>query len=611
MDHAFLFNIFIFLAATCCAVPLASRFKLGAVLGYLIAGIVIGPFGFGFIAHSEEIQSFAEFGVVMMLFVIGLDLEPSKLWRLRHHIMGLGGLQVTITSGVLMLAAMALGFSWSCGLAMGMALSLSSTALVLRRLQERNLMQTAVGEAAFSTLLFQDIAVIPILIILPLLGGATDAEIPSQQASFLNDLPGWAHALAVAVVIGAVIVVGRYLSSWLFDVIAKTNQREVFTATSLLLVIGTTILMQLVGISPALGAFVAGVVLANSEYKRTLETDIEPFKGLLLGLFFISVGMGMDFNLFAREPLQLLAVVVGLMSVKAVILWGLGRLFKLTPLHNLGFALGLCQVGEFAFVLLQLSGGLNIMSTEHARFLTLVVALSIGLTPFLLMGYTRFVVPRFMSLLPTREFDAIERPSRVILAGYGRFGQIIGRFLIAQGIEVTILEKDPGQIAVLRKFGVKAYFGDATRVDLLHNAGAGQASLLLVAIDDADECLTIVREARAAFPNLKIFARARNRRHAYELHKAGVHYFKRELFDSALSMAQEAMVTLGRRESDIQYRAQQFLRHDEATLKQSFAFFDNERELVDFTRFRTAELETILRSDSVDEPVPDSLPTNV
>ena len=593
MNYGFLLSTFIFLAAVCIVVPLASRFKLGSVLGYLLAGVIIGPFGFGFIDNPEEIMHFAEFGVVMMLFVIGLELEPAQLWRLKKTIVGMGGLQVALTTSAFTDVGIMLGYDWRVSLAASMALALSSTALVLQLMEEKNLMQTSLGETAFSVLLFQDIAVIPILVIMPLLAAH---GIAMPHATLFSGLPGWMQALAVAGVIAALIVAGRYLSRPLFHLIAKTNLREVFTATSLMLIVGITLLMQLVGVSPALGAFIAGLVLANSEYKHTLEADIEPFKGLLLGLFFISVGMGMDFGLLASAPLQLLVAVVCLMSVKAVILFILGRVFGLTPIHNLGFALALSQGGEFAFVLFQFAGGLDILSAQQSAFLTLAVALSIAATPLLMLFYSHVMVPRFMSILP--EYETIDQNNAVILAGYGRFGQIIGRFLMAQGVAVTILEKDSDQVMLLRKFGFKGFFGDASRIDLLQSAGASKAKLLIVAVDDADTCLEIVQMARREFPNLKIFARARNRRHAYELNKAGADYFRRETFDASLVMAQEIMVALGYKASDMQRRAEQFMNHDEATLMKSFEFFENEPELIDFARFRSAELENILKSDS-------------
>ena len=570
MDSA-LFTVFIFLTAACVVVPLASRFKLGSVLGYLAAGIVIGPFGLGLIGDAEKIMHFAEFGVVMMLFLIGLELEPALLWRLRKSILGLGGLQVVLTSSAFTLIGLALGFSWQMSLAAGMALSLSSTALVLQMLKETNLMNTAMGETSFSVLLFQDIAVIPILVIMPLLAihGEPTAQI---HASLIAALPGWAQAIIVALVIAAMIAAGRYLSPYLFLAVARTHLREVFTALSLALVVGITLLMQMVGVSPALGTFIAGVVLANSEYRHTLQADIEPFKGLLLGLFFISVGMGMDFGLFTESPLRLLSAVFTLMTIKALILFALGRLFGLNALHNSGFAIALAQGGEFAFVLFQFAGGLNILPEAQAKFLTLVVATSIAVTPLLMLFYNRLIVPRFMSVLPEHRYDRVEEENPIIVAGFGRFGQVIGRFLSAQGIKTTVLEKDPDQIELLRKFGFKGYFGDATRLDLLNSAGAAKAKLLIVAVDDPETSLEIVRLAKTEFPHLKVFARARNRRHAYELSKAGVYYYKREVFDSSLEMAQQIMVSLGKNESDIHFKAMKFKQHDEAALKASFDF---------------------------------------
>ncbi|MEO6610419.1 MAG: cation:proton antiporter [Aestuariivirga sp.] len=457
-------------------------------------------------------------------------------------------------------------------------------------------MQTEVGETSFAVLLFQDIAVIGILVIVPLLA-TQGVAVETPHGGALSSLPSWAYPLAVAGVIACVVAGGRYLSRYVFYFMAKTNLREVFTATSLALVIGITLLMQAIGISPALGAFIAGVVLASSEYKHTLEADIEPFKGLLLGLFFISIGMGMDFNLLAAEPVFLLAAVLALLVIKIALLFLLGKFFNLTSYYNIGFALALSQGGEFAFVLFQYANTLNVIGHEEARFLTLVVALSMATTPLLMLLYSRYIVPRFLSVLPARDFDTIDAHNAVILAGYGRFGQIIGRFANAQGVKLTVLEKDPDQIENLRKFGVKCYFGDAAREDLLRGAGAATAKLLVVAVDDADVSLEIVQMAKKEFPQLKILARARNRRHAYELDKAGVDYFKRETFDSSLSMAQVMMTYLGYSKDEMKRKAIAFAKHDEKTLAASFEFFEKEPELISFSRQATGEMESILQSD--------------
>lgn len=596
MENGFLFTIFIFLAAACVAVPLAGKFKLGSVLGYLAAGVLIGPFGLGFIENHEQVMHAAEFGVVMMLFLIGLELEPATLWRLKKMILGLGGLQVVITTAGFMAIGLYLGYEWRISLACSMALSLSSTALVLQVLEEKSLLQTAAGEASFAVLLFQDIAVIPVLLILPLLASA---PLPlSEHTNLLANMPGWLHTLIVAGVIAAIIVSGRYLSHYVFRIIAKTNLREVFTATSLAIIIGITLLMQAVGISPALGAFIAGVVFASSDYRRTLETDLQPFKGLLLGLFFISVGMGINFTLFAAHTMNIIAAVLWLIAVKLLVLALLGRIFALRAGQNMLFAVALAQGGEFAFVLFQYAGGLHIITGEESAFLTLTVALSMAATPFLMIFNERFVIPRFMSRLPQQHYDAIENEGNpVIIAGYGRFGQIIGRFLTAQHIKVTILEKNPDQIQLIRRFGNRGYFGDASRLDMLQNAGAAEAKLLIIAIDDADKALEIVRMARQYFPNLTIFARARNRRHAYELHKAGADYFRRETFDTSLIMAQEAMVALGETAENMRIKGNRFMQHDEKLLRESFAFSEREPELINFMRQASGELEQILQED--------------
>lgn len=597
MDGELLFSIFIFLAAASITVPVVNRLRLGSVIGYLVAGILIGPFGLKLIANPEQVMHFAEFGVVMMLFLIGLELDPSALWRLRKSVLGLGGLQVAATSLLLTVTGTMLGYAIVPSLICGMALALSSTALVLQILQEKGLLQTEAGESAFSVLLFQDMAVIPILLVIPLLAGVS----APVDDNLLSGLPAALQTVIVVSVIAFIVIGGKYLSYPLFRFVARTNLRELFTATSLALVVGVTLLMEAIGVSAALGAFIAGVVLANSEYRHTLETDIQPFKGLLLGLFFISVGMGMNFMQLGENPLGVFSLLLLLIAGKALILFVLGYAFGLRDGQNVLFTLLLAQGSEFAFVLFQYASNLGILSGAQLEFLTLIVALSMAATPFLMMFNDRFIIPRFMSRLPEREYDAIHENNPVIIAGYGRFGQIIGRFLVAQGINVTILEKDPEQIELLRKFGNRGYFGDASRLDILRNAGADKARLLVIAIDDADKCLEIVHMAKEHFPNLTLFARARNRRHAYELYKAGVYYFRREMFDSSLTMAQEVATFLGIQKSDAAHKAQQFMKHDEITLHQSFAFFEREPELIHFARQASGELERILRADNKED----------
>lgn len=597
MNEPLFLNVFIFLAAASIMVPLASRFKLGSVLGYLVVGILIGPFGFKLIGNAEQIMHFAEFGVVMMLFLIGLELEPVMLWKLRKLIVGLGGLQVIITTTALTALGVLMGYDWRASFAISMSLTLSSTALVLQMLQEKNLLKTAEGETSFAVLLFQDIAVIPILIVMPLLAQHAGATLNTHETAFVAQMPKWMNALLITGVIGAVILTGHYLSRHLFLIIARTNLPEVFTAFSLALVVGITILMESIGVSPALGAFIAGVVLANSQYKRTVEADIQPFKGLLLGLFFISVGMGMNFNLFSQQMMLIIAAVLGLITCKAIILFFLGRTFALTNIQTIGFALGLSQGGEFAFVLFQYASESKVITPDTRGFFTLVVALSMLATPFLMLLYHKFVVPKFMSMLPKQNYDAINEKNGIILAGYGRFGQIIGRFLNGEHIKVTVLEKNPEQIELLRKFGYKGYFGDANRLDLLKSAGADHAKLLIVTVGNADINLEIVKLAKQEFPHLKIFARARNRRHAYELHKAGVDYFKRELFDSSLTMTKEVLRFLDYKQEDIEKKAEVFQKYDEASLYKSFEFFEKETDLINFARQAKGELERILQNN--------------
>ena len=603
MDNAFLFHAFLVLAAACIVVPLAGRFRLGSVLGYLTVGVFLGPFGMGLINNALEIMHFAEFGIVMMLFLIGLELEPNMLWRLRRFILGLGVLQVIFSTVLFTVLMLFFGFNLNMALAVGMILSLSSTALVVQMLEEKNLMQTNAGESAFSVLLLQDIAVIPMLVILPLL--TVDNAFKLNNLTELNLsslLAGSSHVFLVLGVVAALIISGRYFSHYLFRFIAKSNLREVFTAMSLALVVGVTLLMQLLGVSAALGAFIAGVVLASSEYKHTVETDIAPFKGLLLGLFFISVGMGMNFHLVISQSGNLAIAVLALVLIKLLVLLILGRFFNLKNIQNMIFAIALAQGGEFAFVLFKLTADLKLTTSEETAFLNLVVALSMAVTPFLMILNDSFITPRFLTKNADQNFDLIEENDNpVIIAGYGRFGQIIGRFLTAQRVSLTILETDPDQIDLLRRFNRKVYYGDASNLDLLKSAGAAKAKLLVVAIDDAAKVLEIVNLVKKEFPDLKIFARARNRRHAYELHKAGVEYCRRETFDASLVMAEEVMKSLGKRAFNVRFKAQQFMLHDERALEDSFQFFETEDDLISFSRKTVQELETILQSDLDDE----------
>jgi glutathione-regulated potassium-efflux system ancillary protein KefC len=591
-------SVFIFLVTICVMVPIINRFKLGSVLGYLLAGIVIGPSVLRLIGGAEDIMHLAEFGVVMLLFVIGLELEVKRLWQMRHNILGLGAAQVVCTSLIFTGVGWLCGFSVSTSIAVGMALSLSSTALVIQILSEKNLLHTRGGEAAFSVLLFQDIAVIGMLLILPLL--VQDAGDPPKH--WLSDLSAIAQVGIVGIIIGLVIVFGRYAAPRVFKYMAKTNVREVFTATSLALVIGVTLLMKNIGISPAMGAFIAGLVLASSPYKRNLETDIEPFKGLLLGLFFVSVGMSMNFDVLTEKLWWVMAILAALVVGKFFIIFMLGAIGRLESRQNLGLALSLAQGGEFAFVLLQYSQQMDIIDKSMRDALTLAIALSMLCTPLLLELYSRIIARSFMSVLPKRQADPVyDQGHRILMAGFGRFGQIVSRFLTAQGIPSTVLEKDPEQIELLRKFGYSAFYGDASRLDLLRAAGAENATIFILAIGNAEKSVEIAKMVRVEFPHLRIFARARNRDHAYALNKAGVAYFRRETFDSALTLAGEVIHVLGKSKPEIDYRKRQFTEHDEQMLKESFAFFEHQPELIKFAKKSREELEQILQQDMEEE----------
>ena len=602
----FFVQAFVYLVAAVLAVPIAKRLGLGSVLGYLIAGVMIGPFVLGFVGNdrSDDVMHFAEFGVVMMLFLVGLELQPSLLWRLRVPILGLGGLQVALTTFAIAAISILFQLPWQMAVAIGMILSMSSTAIVLQSLNEKGLMRTEAGQSAFSVLLFQDIAVIPILAVLPLLAIQSYASLASNGVMFAaaategSGLPGWQQALLVIGAVGGIIAAGRFLMRPVFRFIADTQLKEMFTAVSLLLVIGITLIMQKVGLSPALGTFVAGVVLADNEYRHELETDIDPFKGLLLGLFFIAVGASIDFNLLIQQPLLILGLVLGLAIVKLAVLFGLGRFFKIELSQSLLFAFALAQGGEFAFVLFSFATQNNVLPPEIANPLVVVVALSMALTPLLMIVYEKLVQPRFASADDDREEDDIDdNENSVIIAGFGRFGQIVGRLLIANGFKVTILDYSPGQIDLLRRFDWKVFYGDASRLDLLRAAGAEQAKLFILAIDDRDKTLHIVELLHKHFPHLKILARAIDRRHAYELIRLGVDVIHRETFGSSLDMGVEALKLLGVRSYKAHRAALTFKAHDEEALYEMANLEGDETALLARSRQMVRDLERVLQSD--------------
>jgi monovalent cation:proton antiporter-2 (CPA2) family protein len=552
-----------YLGAAVVSVPIAKRLGLGSVLGYLVAGVLVGPSVLGLVHGSEDVMHVAEFGVVMMLFLVGLELQPQKLWQMRGAVFGLGGAQVLATAGVVAAAAIALGTGWSTGAAIGLILAMSSTAIVLQALAEKGLLKSPAGETSFAILLFQDIAVIPILAVMPLLAPGR-VEVAAGEQSLIDTLPGWAGALLVLAAVAAIVLGGRLLMRPLFVLMAGTRLREIFTATALLLLAGTALLMETVGLSPALGAFLAGVVLADSEFRHEIESDIEPFKGLLLGLFFISVGAGLRIDLILADPLLLAGLVVGIVALKAAVLFTIARTARLARSDALLTAIALSQIGEFAFVLIGFASQNVILDSGTSGLLTASVALSMLTTPVLLILFDRFMSGR--DAADDREPDAIDERNKVIIAGFGRVGQIVGRLLVGRGVGITVLEHDAEQLEALRKFGFKLYYGDARRHDLLHAAGAEEAAMLVVATDDKETTTEIVEMAKRNFPHLTVVARAYDRPHAYELEEAGADRIVRETFAGGVEMGTEALKALGAPAFEAERLGRIFRRHDMETM---------------------------------------------
>ena len=556
MEHgnAFLLQASIYFAAAVLAVMLAHRLGLGSVAGYLVAGIVIGPWGFKLIANVEDVRRFAEIGVVFLLFVIGLELEPKRLWAMRTRLVSLGFSQVAGSIAAIGLAAWALGVDFRVGLIAGMALALSSTALALQPLKERGGLGTRGGQASFAILLFQDLAVIPMLAVLPLLGSAAGSAAFSWS--------GLGFALAV---IAVTLVGGHFVARPVFRYIAHTRQREVFTAFALLLVLGIALGFEAAGLSMALGAFLAGVLLAESEYRHEIEAAVEPFKGLLLGLFFISVGMSVDFCVLLVKPLVVLGLIAGLFAIKGAVLWVIARAAGLPAGERPLFILLLAQGGEFAFVLLGLGEGFGAIPGETARAITLAVALSMLATPFLLVLHDKFLAPRLAVADESREHEA-PAAGAVIIAGLGRVGQVVARLLHASGIEPTVLDDDPDHVAQCRKFGFRVFYGDATRVDLLHAAGADSAGFLICALNDPEAASQLARICKKHFPKLRIITRAHDMRHLFELRDIGVEVIERDTFHSSLKLGEIARALVGGDPARAARIVQAFASHDHEVL---------------------------------------------
>lgn len=607
-------SAFVYLVAAVLAVFIAKRVGLSAVLGYLVAGMVIGPFGLGFIGEEgEDVMHFAEFGVVMMLFLIGLELKPSLLWRLRNPILGLGGSQVVITAALIFAIALVVGLAWQMALAIGLALALSSTAIVLQGLQEKGLSNTAGGRSAFSVLLFQDIAVIPMLAVFPLLvtltpaGAGDDGHGGSAFQEWLAHQPGWVNTLLVLGAVVAIILAGRYLVQPALRMIAATHVREAFVALALVLVIGIALLMGQLGVSAALGTFLAGVVLADSEYRHELEADIEPFKGLLLGVFFIAVGASIDFALIAAQPGIVAAVVVGLMVLKAVILFGLGTIWKLTLDQRFLFGLSLAQGSEFAFVLFGFGVAAGVLPNEIAQILIAGVALTMAFTPLVMLVEEKVIRPRFGTKEQVeREADDMDEDAPVILAGIGRFGNFIARMLRSQRVGVTVIDHDSDHIDFLRKLGIHAFYGDANRHDLLEAAGAAKAKLIIIALDEEERSAQLIETVRKHFPHLKILVRALTRPHQFELINDGITDVVHQHSGSAIELSTIALRHLGVRAHRAHRVAASFAKRDEAGAREIAAIHKDEQAFATKVRRNISEMEDHFNSDhqldrSVDE----------
>jgi len=600
--NEFFSQAFVYLAAAVLAVPLARRLGLGSALGYLLAGLIIGPHVLGLVGEEgQDVMHFAEFGVVLMLFLVGLEMEPQVLWRMRVPILGLGGSQVILTTVVIGVLAFAFGLEWQTALAIGLALSLSSTAIVLQTLNEKGWINTEAGRGGFSVLLFQDIAVIPILALLPFLALPAFDQQVSEAATHVvhGDRPGWLQALLVLGVVAGIVVAGRFLTRPIFRWIADTRSREVFIATALALVVGITLLMQYVDLSPALGTFLAGVVLAESEYRHELESNIEPFKGLLLGLFFIAVGASIDINLVTGEAGLVFSLVLMLIVTKFTVLLLLGRVFRLKLADNLMFAFMLAQGSEFAFLLFAFATQNRVMDNDLANLLIVVVVLTMMATPLLIIIYERLIRPRFSDCVSAPEDEQIDTDNNpVVVAGYGRFGQIVSRLLMAEGIQTTLLDHDAGQIELTGRFGYKVYYGDASRVELLEAAGAGKARLLVIAIDERQKAVQMVKSAQQHFPALRVLARAFDRSHAYELMDAGADIITRETFGSALIMGEEALKLLGYEDAQAYRVMRTFKHHDETGLKKLYEVWGDDHAYGLRIRQYVENLEKVLQDDT-------------
>jgi len=600
----FFFQAFIFLGAAVVTVPIIKKLGLGSVLGYLLAGVIIGPSVLGLVGYdADKVMHFAEFGVVLMLFVIGLELQPSLLWKMRRSIFGLGGLQVLITTIVIAGLALLFDFKINRAIAIGLILALSSTAIVLQTLTEKGMLQNPAGRSAFSVLLFQDIAVIPILAIIPVLaamnGNINLADSELNQLTPMAALPAWMQLLVLVGVISLIVFVGRFVARHLFRLVAETGMHEVFTAMALLLVIGIALAMSKIGLSPALGTFLAGVVLADNEYRHELESTINPFKGLLLGLFFISVGASINFMLLIEEPLIIVGFLGLMIIVKFIILIILGRFFRLRKGYDFLFAFLLAQSSEFAFVLISFSQQNKLLDDRTSGLLLLMVALSMAISPLLLIFNEKAISPILTRRQNKIEYDDMETSDNpVIIAGFGRFGLVIGRLLLANKYKVTIIDHNPANIEVLRKFGFKLYYGDVTRPQVIEQAGIKHAKIVILSMAEYDEALKVADFIKKNYPQVKILARAKDIYHAFEFFKRNVNTVQQEVFDSAAELGEKALIHLGFSKYEAYRSIRTFKHHEKEVLLDLYALWkEDDNKFIQEARRFSEQLSEIMQTE--------------
>lgn len=602
MTGSILFEAIVFLAGAIICVSIAKRLGLSSVIGYLLAGVLIGPYVLGFIGNEgEDILHFAEFGVVMMLFLIGLEIEPKNFWNMRKTILGMGGIQVGGTMLLSYILFTLLGFEWKVSLVISMAVALSSTAIAMQTIKEKRLMDTTFGASAFSILLFQDIIVIFMLGFIPLLSNTEDnasAEKHSEHANLLENLPIGFQTLAILLSVVLIIVAGRYLIVPMLRKVAKTGVRELLIAAAFLIVFGISFIMEYVGISPALGAFLGGVVLSNSEFKHELESTLEPFKNLLLGLFFMAVGASINFIVIAKSPLTIGGILIAIIALKAVVLFITGYIFKLKLDQKLMLTFSLAQIGEFAFVLLSFAFGLNILEQDQMDMLLVITALSMSLTPIIGIINERFILPRIGTKQSVkRPMDHIAKSQKIILVGFGHFGSTIGRFLRSHGVEATILDHDSNRVDFLRKMGFEVYYGDATRLDLLESAGIAEAKIVICATNKIEVSKAISKIIKEKYPHVELMIRTKNRYDAYELLNLGNENIYRESLETSLTLAKDVLSKMGFRKYTLNRQVQNFIKYDENSLRRLASEPKREDDYIFKARKELEQQEKFLNED--------------